>query len=118
MFLMSRPQIERWLLKPAVSHLDRLQFLVGAGAHLLTLFSFWWLWNGGSLAHNITKILVVAWAVLPPVWFLWEYHLHRVAVLDDKDKVDAFSKRQEYAAKYWVAIAAALTLLLTQTRTP
>lgn len=92
--------------------------MVGAGAHVLTLFSFWWLWNGGSRANNVTKTLVVTWAVLPPVWFLWEYHVHALAVGHDKDKLDAFSKRQDYAAKYWVAIAAALVLLLSQTGTP
>jgi len=114
MFLMTKPQIERWLLRPIAPHVEKLQLLVGAIGWLMMVFSFVWLWPGRPMADPVTKWLVILWAILPRLWFLYEYQLYAIGLRYDRERLENIEKRQKYAEKIWLAIAAALVLLLIQ----
>lgn len=56
-------------------------------------------------------ILVIAWVVVPPIWFIWEWHR-----FDTKQKlqreIEDFKYGQELARNVWIAFAAILGAIL------
>lgn len=67
-------------------------------------------WFDTSEHTNRTILAVVFGAslVLPPLWFLWEWHRFR----GDKDEFERLKHGQELAKNFWLAVSVALGLAL------
>ena len=58
----------------------------------------------------IKKIILVAWTVFPPVWFLIEWQCQlKSAKGEDASWFNRFKYSQDLASKVWLAVAAVLS---------
>jgi hypothetical protein len=56
-------------------------------------------------------IIFAAWAVLPPLWFFFEYHYVR-SKKPTQIELDNLKGSQEQAARVWAGVATALAILI------
>ena len=64
-----------------------------------------------ALRHIGKMLLVVfyfGWLLLPPIWFLWEYHKKKYF---RPGEFEHFKYSQELASKFWAAILIALFII-------
>jgi hypothetical protein len=97
--------------------------VVSAVALLLSLSFAKCGWSKGINCNDCghTKIyqavVIVAWTLVPPIWFLLEYTFlfPRTCLNLDKDtykdKLDRFKYQQDLASKIWLAVVSALLIL-------
>jgi hypothetical protein len=63
----------------------------------------------GIRLHSVKKVwgflLVGAWALGPPIWFIWEWHANKV-------DVEQLKYSQELARNVWVAVVVVLAAII------
>ncbi len=67
--------------------------------------------SGG--VKKLQVYVLVAWTLVPPIWFWFEYiFLFRGAFPNaDKDKLDSLKTQQDLSSKIWIAAASILLIL-------
>ena len=93
---------------------DRNVWLSLSAVGITLIVLAWAYWNnkiGRSADHSVSPILALlfgSWVIVPPFWFLWEWH----AWDPQECTFEELKYGQELARNLWIAVAAALGLLL------
>ncbi|NJD08613.1 MAG: hypothetical protein FIA97_19290 [Methylococcaceae bacterium] len=75
-----------------------------------TVVTLWYLWREDTTYHQ-KKLLLVAWGVIPPTWFLVEYFFLFLP-FGVKDSFGFFQYGQNVASKLWAAVFALISIAL------
>jgi hypothetical protein len=105
---------------PAQKHLGDVQWRAGKIATACLIFSLLFSLVGwgqkidcGGIVKKLQVLVLVAWTVLPPVWFWYEYiFLFRKAHPNaGSEKLDELKTQQDLSSKIWIATTSALLIL-------
>ena len=75
-----------------------------------TAVTLWYLWREDTTRRQ-KKLLLVAWGVIPPTWFLVEYFFLYLP-FGVKDSFGFFQYGQNVASKLWAAVFALISIAL------
>lgn len=75
-----------------------------------TVVTLWYLWRPATTRHQ-KKLLLVAWGVIPPTWFLVEYFFLYLP-FGLPDSFGYFQYGQNVASKLWAAVFALISIAL------
>jgi hypothetical protein len=75
-----------------------------------TVITLWYLWRENTTRQQ-KKLLLVAWGVIPPTWFLVEYFFLYLPY-GVKDSFGYFQYGQNVASKLWAAVFALISVAL------
>jgi len=62
-----------------------------------------------SWRSNLQTLLAVCWLILPPLWFILEWHMYKPK--PTREDFERFKYNQDRARDVWVGIAAALAIV-------
>jgi len=66
------------------------------------------IWSALS-SDAVKKWLVAFWSIAPSIWFFFEFHWARAT--KDETELKTVKESQEFAAKIWAGVVAALSVL-------